>query len=341
MVGRRTSFEAAAELAGAIRGAEFRARPSGEHSCFDITDLLVSETLEFVCQHRQSDAPERVLTTFMFSDIVGSTEMLSAGGDAHWRHQLGVHYTVVDALLAEHGGRRVTHTGDRIFAIFDAPTRACLCRLKLVTALATRGIRIRVGVHVGECERRDEEWSGLAVHVGARIGAMAGPGEVFASRTVRELSAGSGLKFEDRSAHKLKGLSDDVDVYRALARSPLQALVGHNALRPGGGNTTWTCRNGGPGLMRCAEPMSTALLRPPNPIASTGFGASRTGRWLQSRGCRRGSRAGEIAAAPRARPQPDNFCRPRNRLPRRAIPASTGRGSGWRSPRGPARSPAP
>ena len=201
----------------------------------------------------------------MFTDIVGYTEMLSAGGDAHWRHQLGVHDTVVDALLAEHG-RAARHThGDRIFAIFDAPTRACLCGLKLVTALATRGIRIRVGVHVGECEPRDEEWSGLAVHVRARIGAMAGPGEALASRTVRELSAGSSLKFEDRGAHKLKGLSDDVDVYRALARSPLQALVGHNALRPGGGNTTWTCRNGGPGLMRRAEPMSTAPPRPPNP----------------------------------------------------------------------------
>ena len=183
----------ARQSAAGIPGAEFKPLPPGEHSCFDIVDLLVSSILEFACEQDHSVAPQRVLTTVLFTDIVGSTELLSAHGDAHWRHQLGVHDTIVDGLLDRHGGRRAKHTGDGVFAVFDAPTQACTFALELVTALATRGIPIRVGVHVGECERRGNDWSGLAVHIGARIGAMAGAGEVLASRTVRELSVGSGL----------------------------------------------------------------------------------------------------------------------------------------------------
>ena len=96
-----------------------------------------------------------------------------------------------------YGGRRAKHTGDGIFALFDGPTKAARCGLDLVPALATHGIPIRAGVHIGECEKRGDEWSGMAVHVGARIGAIAGAGEVLTSRTVRDLSVGSGLVFED------------------------------------------------------------------------------------------------------------------------------------------------
>ena len=131
----------------------------------------------------------------LFTDIVGSTELLSVPGDAHWRHELDAHDRLVDSLLLRYGGRRATGTGDGVFALFDGPTKAARCALELVPALATRGIHVRVGVHIGECERRGDDWSGMAVHVGARIGAMAGPDEVLASRTVRDLSAGSGLRF--------------------------------------------------------------------------------------------------------------------------------------------------
>jgi class 3 adenylate cyclase len=150
----------------------------------------------------------------LFTDIVGSTEQVVAGGDSRWRHQLDAHDELVDTLLAKYGGRRAKHTGDGIFALFDGPTKAARCALGLVPALATRGIRIRAGVHIGECERRGEEWSGLTVHTGARIGAMAGPGEVLTSRTVRDLSAGSGLRFESLGAHRLKGLPEDIEVFR-------------------------------------------------------------------------------------------------------------------------------
>ena len=114
----------------------------------------------------------------------------------------------------KYGGRRAKHTGDGVFAIFDAPTSAARCALDLVPALATRGIRIRVGIHVGECEKRGEEWSGMAVHVGARIGSLAGPGEILTSRTVRDLSAGSDVVFEHLGARRLRGLPEDTDIYR-------------------------------------------------------------------------------------------------------------------------------
>ena len=133
-----------------------------------------------------------------------------------WRQQLDVHDQLVDRSLSKYGGRRAKHTGDGVFALFEGPTKAARCGLELVPALATRGIRIRVGIHTGECERRGEEWSGVAVHVGARIGAMAGPDEVLTSRTVRDLSAGSGLRFESLGAHRLKGLAEETEVFRVV-----------------------------------------------------------------------------------------------------------------------------
>ena len=212
---RFVPFEASAALAAGIPGAQLRALPPGPHNSFDITDLLVSEILDFAgAKTSDAVATERILATVLFTDIVSSTEQLSAHGDAHWRHQLDLHDTIVDNMLAQYVGRHAKHTGDGVFALFDSPSNAARCGLDLVTALATRGIAIRAGVHVGECERRGTEWSGMAVHIGARIGAMAGPGEVLTSRTVRDLAAGSGLVFEDRGTERLKGLSEGTDIYR-------------------------------------------------------------------------------------------------------------------------------
>jgi class 3 adenylate cyclase len=198
--------------AAKIPGADVREMPPGPHLLFD--EALGSAIVEFVRDKPVPATTERVLSTVLFTDIVGSTEQLSATGDAHWRHQLDAHDKVVDWLLEKYRGHRAKHTGDGIFALFNGPTKAARCALDLVPALATRGIRIRAGVHTGECERRGEEWSGMAVHVGARISAMAGPGEVLTSRTVRDLSAGSGLRFESLGAHRLKGLAEDTEVFR-------------------------------------------------------------------------------------------------------------------------------
>lgn len=211
---RLVPIEAAAALAAAIPEAHFQPLPPGPHSPFDIIADFVPSVVEFVCEKPSERPDERILKAVMFTDIVGSTEQLSATGDAHWRHQLDAHDRAVDWLLAKYGGHRAKHTGDGIFALFDGPTKAVRCALDLVPTLATRGIQIRAGVHVGECERRGEEWSGMAVHTGARVGALAGAGEVLASRTVRDLSAGSGLSFESLGPQRLKGLPEAVEVYR-------------------------------------------------------------------------------------------------------------------------------
>jgi len=209
---RIAPLEGATAFAAAIPGAQFKTLPEGPHSFVD--DVVGSAILDFVCGTSSVAVGERVVNTVLFTDIVSSTELLSARGDARWRRQLDAHDKVVDWLVEKCGGRRPQHTGDGVFALFDGPTKAARCALELVTALATRGIRIRAGIHTGECERRGDEWSGMAVHTGARIGALAGPGEVLASRTVRDLSAGSGLTFESLGPQRLKGLPEEIDVYR-------------------------------------------------------------------------------------------------------------------------------
>ncbi|BBZ37065.1 adenylate/guanylate cyclase domain-containing protein [Mycobacterium conspicuum] len=206
------SVEGARALAAGIPGSQFKTLPEGPHALVD--DAVGSAILDFVCGTSSAAVDERVFKTVLFTDIVSSTELLSARGDAQWRRQLDAHDKAVDWLLEKYGGRRAKHTGDGVFALFDGPTKAARCALELIPALATRGLRIRAGVHTGECERRGDEWSGMAVHTGARIGALAGTGEVLASRTVRDLSAGSGLIFESLGAQHLKGLPEEVDVYR-------------------------------------------------------------------------------------------------------------------------------
>jgi pimeloyl-ACP methyl ester carboxylesterase len=199
-------------LAAAMPNARFVELPPGPHGLMD--DAIASEVVNFVCDKVADESTERVLSTVLFTDIVSSTEQLVAQGDTQWRHHLDAHDKVVDWMLEKYGGRRVKHTGDGVFALFDGPTRAARCGLDLVPALAARGIHIRVGVHTGECERRGDEWSGVAIHVGARIGAMAGADEVLVSRTVRDLSAGSGLQFVGLGAQRLKGIAEEVEVFR-------------------------------------------------------------------------------------------------------------------------------
>ncbi len=216
VLGRRgdevASPEAAAALADAIPGAEFHELPPGPHGLFD--DAMASAILDFVCGTTHEQKSERVLSAVLFTDIVSSTAMLSAHGDAHWRHELDVHDRLVDRVLSKFDGRRAKHTGDGVFALFDGPTKAARCGLELVPALAVKGMHVRVGVHIGECEKRGDEWSGTAVHVGARIGGMAQADEVLASRTVRDLSAGSGLRFESLGQRQLKGFTEETEVFR-------------------------------------------------------------------------------------------------------------------------------
>jgi class 3 adenylate cyclase len=213
---RMVPFEAATALVEGIPNAQLITLPPGDHHAFDVADLLVAQILK-LCERPSASIDERVLATVMFTDIVGSTEQLGAAGDQHWSRQLDMHDEIVDRLLTKHGGRRVNHTGDGVFALFDVPSKAARCALELVPTLAGHGLRIRTGIHVGECERRRDEWSGLAVHTGARVCGMAGATEILCTRTLHDLAAGSGLVFESLGPQQLKGLTETVDVFRLTA----------------------------------------------------------------------------------------------------------------------------
>jgi class 3 adenylate cyclase/pimeloyl-ACP methyl ester carboxylesterase len=212
---RVAPIEAAEAMVAALPNAVLCELSPGDHVGFDIGDAFVSEILGFVVGEKgTTPTSERLLATVLFTDIVGSTEAVSAQGDERWRGQLDAHDEIVERHLSTFGGRKIKQTGDGVFAVFDGPTKAARCALDLVPALARRGIRIRAGVHIGECERRGDDWSGVSVHIGARVAAMADAGEVLVSRTVRDLSAGSGLVFQDRGTHQLKGVSEEWQIFR-------------------------------------------------------------------------------------------------------------------------------
>ncbi len=162
-------------------------------------------------------APERVLVTILFTDIVGSTDLAVRLGDAAWRELVGRHHAVVRRELARHHGREIDTAGDGFFAVFDGPARAVRAAQDILDALHALDLEIRAGVHTGECEIADGRIVGVAVSLGARIAAEAAPGEVLVSSTVKDLVAGSGIRFEDRGQRALKGIPDAWHLY-ALAR---------------------------------------------------------------------------------------------------------------------------
>jgi class 3 adenylate cyclase/pimeloyl-ACP methyl ester carboxylesterase len=181
-------------------------------------DLVMDPIEEFVTGHivTKVSSSNRLLTTILFTDIVGSTERAFALGDSHWRRLLDSHDTAAEDEVARFRGRTVEHAGDGMLACFDGPARAVSCALRLVQRARTLGLEIRAGVHTGECEIRGEHFTGIAVHLAARVMAMAGPSEVLATRTVMDLVGGSGLRFEDRGTRSLKGFTQPVQVFAAL-----------------------------------------------------------------------------------------------------------------------------
>jgi class 3 adenylate cyclase len=160
--------------------------------------------------------PDRVLATILFTDIAGSTELATRLGDAGWRNLLERHHTTVRRELGRYGGRELDTAGDGFFATFDGPARAVQAAIAIGDALQALGIQIRAGVHTGECEVSDGKIVGIAVSIGARISSLAAPGEVLVSSTVKDLVAGSGLPFDDRGVHQLKGVQDTWHLYAAV-----------------------------------------------------------------------------------------------------------------------------
>lgn len=163
--------------------------------------------------------PDRVLKTVLFTDIVDSTVTAARLGDARWRELLDAHDTVVRRELGRFRGTEVSTTGDGFFVAFDGPARAVRCAHAVVDGLAEVGVEVRAGLHAGECEVRGHDLAGMAVHIGARVSALARAGEVLVSSTVRDLVAGSGLEFEDLGDHQLKGVPGTWQLMRALAPS--------------------------------------------------------------------------------------------------------------------------
>ena len=177
---------------------------------------LIQEIEEFVTGHRTAADQERVLATVLFTDIVGSTEKASVLGDQSWRDLLNRHNAAIRQELGRWRGREVKTAGDGFLATFDGPARAIRCAKAISEAVRPLGLEVRCGLHTGEIEVVDEDVAGVAVHIGARIAAMAAPSEVLVSRTVKDLVAGAGLQFSARGVHSLKGIPEQWEVY-ALA----------------------------------------------------------------------------------------------------------------------------
>ena len=159
---------------------------------------------------------DRVLATVMFTDIVGSTERAAALGDREWRSELERHYAVVRAMLGRYRGAERSTAGDGFFATFDGPARAIKCARAICEVVAADGLAVRVGIHTGEVELIGDDVAGMTLHIGARVAALAGPGEVLVSSTVKDLVVGSGLTFEQAGEHELKGVPGRWNVYRVV-----------------------------------------------------------------------------------------------------------------------------
>lgn len=184
--------------------------------CGDV-DSLLGEVREFLTGERAEAEPDRVLTTILFCDIVDSTARLAQLGDHGWKLLLENFYALADDKLRHFRGRKLDSAGDGLFAAFDGPARAVRCGAALVKAVQALGVQLRVGVHTGECEVFGDKYSGLAVHVCARVASVAGPGQVVVSSTVKNLVVGSGIAFDDRGLHSLKGVPDRWQLFTAAA----------------------------------------------------------------------------------------------------------------------------
>lgn len=206
-------------MADRIPGARLVKLPSGGHMVTgEAAAADTDEEERFLTEVWESGAweesePDRVLATLLFTDIVGSTERAAFLGDRAWRETLERHHDLVRRQLARFRGKEADTAGDGFFASFDGPARAIRCGCAISEVMAELGLQVRVGLHTGECELIDGKVTGIAVHTGARITSEAQPGEVLVSSTVKDLVAGSGLAFEDRGQHQLKGIPGEWRLY--------------------------------------------------------------------------------------------------------------------------------
>ena len=201
-------------IAGQIPGARYVEVVGDDHlPWIGDADSLLDEVEEYLTGVRRGPETDRVLTTVLFTDIVGSSERAAAVGDRAWRELLRRHHEDVRRQLARFRGREVDTAGDGFLASFDGPARAIACACAIMESMPELGIEVRAGLHTGECEIVDGKIAGIAVHIGARVASHAQPGEVLVSSTVKDLVAGSGLTFQDRGTRELKGIPGEWHVY--------------------------------------------------------------------------------------------------------------------------------
>ncbi len=202
-------------LGRTIPGARYVELPGEDHVPWFSPDRAIAEIREFLTGRREPATPDRVLATVLFTDVVSSTERAASLGDDRWRQLLESHNAMVRYELDRYRGTEMGTAGDGFLATFDGPARAIRCGLAITERSRQLGFEIRAGVHTGEVERIGDDIAGITVHIGARIGALAEPGEVLVSRTVHDLVAGSGLQFTDRGVKQLRGVPGEWQVFSA------------------------------------------------------------------------------------------------------------------------------
>jgi class 3 adenylate cyclase len=210
---RDSNVEEGKYIAAHIPGARFVELSGEDHPPWLNSDQILDEVEEFLTGVPRALEPDRVLATILFTDIVDSTERVEALGDRQWRAVLDGHDRISRQHIERFQGRQVKSTGDGVLAIFDGPGRALRCASAIRDDVRSLGVEVRSGLHCGEVELRDDDVGGIAVHIGARIAAMAGPGQVLVSSTVKDLVTGSGMSFVDLGEQQLKGVAGSWKIF--------------------------------------------------------------------------------------------------------------------------------
>ena len=210
-------IEAGRDLAKQIPNAKMIELDSNDHVPYvACPDVIIHEVQQFIGGKQQANIADRVLATILFTDIVDSTRTAASMGDLSWHDLLDEHHATIRRQLVIYRGQEVRSTGDGFFITFDGPARAIQCAIAIRESIGQLGLSLRQGVHTGECEIRDDKLEGLAIHIAARVSAEAGNGQIFTSNTVRDLVAGSGIKFAEHGLCKLKGVPNRVPLFEVV-----------------------------------------------------------------------------------------------------------------------------